>query len=65
MMFYRRSGSIVIIYDIKFAADQGTKVEEVHVTLKDVIAGNEAKLSANVTVEDVSKAYFVYGNESY
>ena len=55
----------MIIYDIKFAADQGTKVEEVHGTLKDVIAGNEAKLSANVTVEDVSKAYFVYGNESY
>ena len=39
-------------------------MEEVHGTLKDVIDENEAKLSADVTVDDVSEAYFVYGEKS-
>ena len=54
----------MIIYDIQVATSKGTKVEDVYGKVETALTENEAALSANVTMDDVSMACIIYGNSS-
>ena len=62
-LIFCRSGSIIFIYDIRVSADKGTDVEDVYGKVEKVIIENEAALSADVRMDDVSMARLVYDND--
>ena len=53
----------MIIYHIRVAANKGSKVEDVYVEVETALTENEDSLSADVTMDDVSMARIVYGND--
>ena len=61
--YYYKSGSIIFIYDIRVSAGKESKVEDVYGKLEKAITENEAALSADVRMNDVSMARIVYGND--
>ena len=54
----------MIIYNIQVATSKGTKGEDVYGKVETALTENEAALSANVTMDDVSMARIIYGNSS-